>query len=74
MTTTTTRRALIFPAERRIGCVLLQAGCGADSSVCRLFDIELWQTAPMSGGVVVSGTTEEWKRLAELWNGKESAP
>ena len=61
-------RAVIYPEKKLIGCVLQQAAMGGDSSICQLFDTSRWEVGGFTGGKGVSGTLEDWKKLAEKWN------
>lgn len=63
-------KAVIYPDDKKIGCVLLQAMYGGDSSVPSLFfDNDLWALSPMKNPRPCSATAEQWRWLAKKWAG-----
>jgi hypothetical protein len=62
-----TYRLIVDMKQRRPACALLQAAYGGDYGVLgRFFDSRDWLTAPTPDMQPVSGTREQWMRLARL--------
>lgn len=67
-------RCLIYPEEKKIGCVIVQAIAGGDSKIPGIFLTEHWKLTPQKeGGVMMNATQEQWQALADKWNGLKDA-
>ncbi len=60
-------KALIYPKDHKIACVLMQVIYGGSSQVPQLFDTRFWETAPREGEVPAAGTAAQWRWLAKKW-------
>lgn len=61
-------KAVIYPKSKKVACVLLQVIYGGSRHVPMLFDTKLWAVSPPEEKPVgVSGTKEEWEKLANVW-------
>ena len=54
------------PLTGMIGCVLIQAVHGCDSSVSHLFSTEDWELAPTEGQGKMDATKEQWEFIAGI--------
>lgn len=51
--------------QRKVGCVLIQALADCDSSNTHIFETSQWAVAPTADMRRITGTREEWERLAK---------
>ncbi|MFG6084212.1 hypothetical protein ACEUZ9_000461 [Paracoccus litorisediminis] len=58
--------ALYNPRTGKIACVLLQAGCGGNSAIPRLFETEDWELSPQQGQVRLGASMDQWKMVAAM--------
>src|SRR5690348_5079214 len=68
---------LIDPKTKRVGCVLLQAayGFGDGNWMVQQFDTKAWIVGEgMEALRPYTGTREEWKRVAAIFNKHHSKP
>lgn len=59
-------KALYSPTTGMIGCVLIQAGTGGNTSVAHEFDTEDWLLSPDTSLRMMEATREQWKFIAKL--------
>lgn len=61
-------KAVIYPDAKKVGCVLLQAIYGGNSTVPSLFfEGKQWATAPLPNPRPCSATPAQWRWLAKRW-------
>lgn len=62
-------QAVVYPRNRKVACVLLQAVYGGDSSVpSKFWDTSQWQLHPPDEKPYMAKLTkDEWKLLSEAW-------
>lgn len=60
--------AVIYPKQKKVACVLLQAVYGGDRRVPHMFATDLWAVYPEEGAVGFTDTRENWQKLADQWN------
>lgn len=58
--------AIYNPDTGKIGCVLIQAGHGADKTVASLFDTSDWELAPTDGQQKFTATLAQWKFIVSM--------
>lgn len=63
-------RAVIYPEQKKIACVLLQTIFGGNSHIpSRYFDSDIWELSPETPGAqMFFGTAEQWQQLGNKWN------
>lgn len=59
-------KALYNLMTGKVGCVLLQATCGGDTSVSHLFDVSEWEVSPEDGQALLEATETQWRALASM--------
>lgn len=61
-------RAVVYPEQKKIACVLLQAVFGGDSIVPQAFDTKHWAVSPLPNPKPFTDTGANWMKLAERWD------